>query len=390
MSATEIKHDVVVVGGGIPGATLALALRRAGLDAALVESGAGPAAYDARDYDLRVYAISAASAALLESVGAWQGIAETRISPYQCMRVWDREPSHALVFDAAASGVERLGYIIENSLILDVLWRTLGEEAVYRQARITACQLDDDAAQLELADGRVIGARLVVAADGAESQLREWAGIDCVRWDYPQRAVVCHVTTEKPHRGTAFQRFLPEGPLAFLPLADGRSSIVWSSRTADELLALDESGFRERLAAAVQFELGAVLDCTRRVAYPLRLLHAREYVRPRLALIGDAAHVVHPLAGQGVNLGLADGAVLAREIIAALVEGRDPGSLRLLRRYERARMADNLDMLAVTDGLNRAFGLRAAGWDGLRNFGIDAVNHLGPLKQLLARRAMGF
>ncbi|TXH04968.1 MAG: UbiH/UbiF family hydroxylase [Nevskiaceae bacterium] len=384
-----MKHEIVIVGGGAVGAALVLALHRAGIDAALVERGAPPPAWDAADYDLRVYALSPASTRFLDTLAVWPEIVSRRASAYRTMRIWDEQPQRALEFASAPLGLPQLGHIVENSLLLQSLWRPLAEVPLYTGVRIAALKLDEDAARLSFDDGRELSARLVIAADGADSALREAAGIECLRRPYPQRAVVCHVRTERPHRGTAWQRFLPTGPLAFLPLADGRCSIVWSSQEADELLALDDAEFRLRLAAALQFELGAIIECTRRVAFPLQLLHARDYVRPRFALAGDAAHVVHPLAGQGVNLGLADAELLARQLIAAHDERRDPGNLRLLQRYERARKADALDMLAVTDGLNRAFGLRSETWDGLRGFGLDAVNRLAPLKTLLARRAVG-
>ncbi|PTU33226.1 UbiH/UbiF/VisC/COQ6 family ubiquinone biosynthesis hydroxylase [Stenotrophobium rhamnosiphilum] len=384
-----MKHQVAVVGGGVVGAALALALHRAGIDTALIERGAAPKPYDASDYDLRVYALSPASTRFLNELGVWPRIAQQRASAYQGMRIWDERPGEALQFEASALGVAQLGHIVENSLLLDELWKALASVPTYTKVQITGLQLDDDAARLQLDDGREISASLVIAADGADSQLRDWAGIECVRWSYPQEAVVCHVETELPHRGVARQRFLPGGPLAFLPLTDGRSSIVWSAQDAEDLLELDEDEFRARLALALQNELGAITGCTRRVAFPLRLLHAQDYALPRFALAGDAAHVVHPLAGQGVNLGLADAVVMVRELSAAREAGRDLGSLRLLKRYERERKADNLDMLAVTDGLNRAFGLRTDSWDSLRNLGISAVNRMTPLKNLLMRRAVG-
>ncbi|MGH8462080.1 MAG: UbiH/UbiF/VisC/COQ6 family ubiquinone biosynthesis hydroxylase [Stenotrophobium sp.] len=389
MPHSDLSHEVVVVGGGIVGAALALALHRDGVDVALLERGARPPRWDAQDYDLRVYAISAASSQLLTGLGVWPDIAARRISPYQTMRVWDDEPASALRFDTSGQAQPQLGHIVENILIQDALWRHLDAVPQYLGARLNRLLLDDDAARLTLDDGREMTARLVVAADGAESQLRQWAGIECVRWRYPQQAVVCHVRSERPHDGAALQRFLPQGPLAFLPLADGRSSIVWSATHAAELLALDDASFCNRLAAAAQFQLGAIAACTRRVAYPLHLLHAHDYVQPRLALVGDAAHVVHPLAGQGVNMGLADAAALAEVIIHARHSGSDVGALRGLKRYERARKADNLEMLAVTDGLQRAFGYRAAGWDSLRGLGMSTVNRLTPLMRLLARRAAG-
>ena len=384
-----MKHQVAVVGGGVVGAALALALHRAGIDTALIERGAAPKPYDAADYDLRVYALSPASTRFLNELGVWPRIAQQRASAYQGMRIWDERPNEALQFAASALGVSQLGHIVENNLLLDELWKALASVPTYTQTQIASLRLDDDAAHLRLEDGREISAALVIAADGADSQLRDWAGIECVRWSYPQEAVVCHVQTEKPHRGIAYQRFLPGGPLAFLPLTDGRCSIVWSAQDAEDLLELDEYEFRSRLAMALQNQLGAITACTRRVGFPLRLLHAQDYVLPRFALAGDAAHVVHPLAGQGVNLGLADAAVLVRELGEARESGHDLGSVRLLKRYERERKADNLDMLAVTDGLNRAFGLRTDSWDSLRNLGITAVNRMTPLKNLLMRRAVG-
>lgn len=391
MAATENSHEAVVVGGGIVGAALTLALHQAGVDVALLERGAQPQAWRAQDDDLRVYAISRASARFLDELGVWPQIASRRVSAYQAMCVWDEHPESALQFDAAELAAPELGHIVENSLILDALWQKLEAVPRYLNVRVTGLDLNKDtAARLTLDDGRVMTTKLVLAADGAESQLRLWAGIECLRWNYPQQAVVCHVKTERPHGGVASQRFLAEGPLAFLPLADGRSSIVWSATNAEQLLALSDDEFCNRLAAAAQFQFGAILGTTRRVAYPLRLLHASRYVQPRLALLGDAAHVVHPLAGQGVNMGLADAAALVDAIVQARQRSADIGALRGLKRYERARKADNLEMLAMTDGLQRAFGLRNPAWDRARNVGMTTVNRLAPLKHLLARRATGY
>lgn len=383
-------HDIVVVGGGVVGAAVALGLHRAGADVALMERGSRPPAYNPQDYDLRVYAISPASQQFLETLGVWAGIAQQRVSPYQHMQVWDQMPGKSLHFSADDLGVGELGCIVESSLMLDQLWAVLQSVPCYLNTSLIGFESHEDAARLLIEDGDAISARLVIAAEGKDSPLREWSGIDCLRWDYPQQAVVCHVSTEKPHRDTAWQRFLPEGPLAFLPLADGRSSIVWSSRNASALLALSEEDFCEQLGAAIHLQLGRITDCTRRVGFPIGLLHAREMVRPRLALAGDAAHVVHPLAGQGVNLGLADVAALVAEIKSAIQTKRDPGNLRVLKRYERERKADSMDMLAVTDGLHRAYGFRTAAWDDLRNLGMSAVNRVPPLKNVLMRRALGF
>ena len=386
-------HDVAVVGGGVVGAALALALRQAGFRIVLIERGPGVRAWDASHYDLRVYALAPASVRFLDGLGVWPQIAASRACAYEGMRVWEESSAQALRFDAAELRAPELGHIVENDLLTSALWSalepTVDATDLRRGCDVTGFEAGSVAAQLQLSDGSSVQARLVVAADGAESALRELAGIETVGWAYPHKAVVCHVRAAKPHLHLAYQRFLPDGPLAFLPLADGRCSIVWSTHQADALLTLDEADFREQLGAALQHELGEILDCTPRVSFPLRLLHAREYVRERLALAGDAAHVIHPLAGRGYTLGRPVAPALLRRVLLARAEQRDPGSLRLLKRYQRERQADNLDMLAMTDGLYRAFDLRDPAWDSLRATGIGAVNRLGPIKRYFAQRAIG-
>jgi len=384
-----IRHEIVVAGGGLVGCAIVCALQQAGFDAALVERGTPPRAYDPSADDLRVYAVSPASIRWLTALEVWPQVAARRAGAYRRMQVWSQDPGQALVFDAADLRLAALGYIVENSLLQDALWRRLDASRLYTGAAIERLQLDEGGARLGLADGRELQCRLLVAADGVDSQLRELAGIDTVGWAYAQRAIVAHVQTERPHQDTALQRFLRSGPLAFLPLADGRSSIVWSSTDAARLLALDEAAFLAELAGAIQYERGAIQGTTARASFPLRLCHAREYVRDSFALAGDAAHSVHPLAGQGVNLGFADGQALVRTLTEARDAGRDVGSLRTLKRYERARKAENLEMLAVTDGLSRAFDLDLPGWETLRDAGMQAVQRLQPLKQLLARQAAG-
>lgn len=389
-SGKSQQHDIVVVGAGVVGAALSLALARRGFKVALVERGEPSHAYDAAQYDLRVYALAPASVDFLDDLGVWSSIQQQRACAYQAMRVWDDHPAQALSFEAAEIHAPQLGYIVENDLLLNRLWAAMQGVDLYGHAAVASFTASDMGAVLGLSDGVQLRAQLVIAADGAESRLRDMAGIETTGWAYPQKAIVCHVRTEKPHRQTAFQRFLPDGPLAFLPLEDGRCSIVWSTTRADELLALDDENFCEQLTQALQGELGAVLNCTPRLSFPLRLLHAREYVSDRLVLVGDAAHVIHPLAGQGVNLGLADAQRLAAHLADAREHDRDIASPRLLRRYERARKAENLDMLAITDGLYRTFAARNESWDGVRMLGMSAVNQLVPLKNLLARRALGY
>lgn len=380
---------MVVAGGGLVGAAIALDLQQRGFDAVLVERGAAPRPFDPGFDDLRVYAVSPGSMDWLQQLGVWPGIAAQRISPYARMQVWSREAGESLVFDAADLHRRQLGCIVENSLLQSVLWSALDPSRSICGAGISALEQEDGGIRIDLSDGRSLQASLLIAADGGDSQLRTMMGIEAISWSYPQQAIVAHVTTERPHQRCCWQRFLPTGPLALLPLSDGRCSIVWSTTEAERLLALDDDRFMAELAAAIQFRLGAVTATTARVSFPLRLSHAGDYVREGFALAGDSAHTVHPLAGQGVNLGLADGRALVATLVQARAAGRRIGSLRTLKAYERARKADNLEMLAVTDGLYRAFDLELPGWARLRDAGMAVVQRLPPLKSLLIRQAAG-
>ncbi|MDM4769333.1 UbiH/UbiF/VisC/COQ6 family ubiquinone biosynthesis hydroxylase [Solimonas sp. SE-A11] len=384
-----MRHDIIVAGAGLVGCAIVRALQQAGFDAALVERGNAPRPFDPAMDDLRVYALSPASIRWLQALGVWQQAEGWREGPYQAMKVWSEEPSRALGFDAADLRLPALGSIVENQLLQWALWSRLDPARLHTGAPVEELALDQQGAQLRLADGRRLECRLLVAADGVDSRLRGMAGIDTIGWSYEQRAIVAHVQTAKPHGQVALQRFLKTGPLAFLPLGDGRSSIVWSSTEAERLLGLDDAAFLTELAGAIQYERGALTGTTARASFPLRLNHARDYVRDSFALAGDAAHSVHPLAGQGVNLGFSDAAALVSVLTETRDAGRDYGSLRCLKRYERARKAANLDMLAVTDGLARAFDLDLPGWAPLRDLGMQAVQRLQPLKTLLARQAAG-
>ena len=381
--------DIAVVGGGPVGAAAAIALSRQGFRVALVERGGAPAPYNPAGYDERVYAIAPASARFLNELGAWHDIAGTRAGVYTAMRVWERDPSRGLGFSAAETGRAELGWIVEHSLLVSALWARLGGVERHERVAIAGTSFGEEFSVLEWARGS-LRARLLVAADGADSQLRELGGIASVAWGYPQRALVCQVRTQRPHRGTAWQRFLASGPLALLPLADGRCSIVWSAdeALARELLGLDDAAFRQRLEQASEGALGTMLEATPRLSFPLRLLHAQDYARPGLALAGDAAHAIHPLAGQGVNLGLADAAQLAATLAQARAAGRRWWALRSLQSYARARKAANLEMMAVTDGLYRAFRARVPGLRAVLGLGMEAVDRLDPLKAWLARQAV--
>lgn len=391
MSLASHDFDVLVVGGGMVGAAQAAALAQAGFSVALIEAQR-PKAFDpTADIDLRVSAISPASQALLDSIGAWEVIAAQRMGAYRDMRVWEEAGAGELHFSALDAGLTELGHIIENSLIIDALWQCLDGVDVICPARVAGLSLDEQAASLQLDDGRELTARLVIAADGGNSKTRELAGIGCFGWSYQQRGIVAVIQTGESHQATAWQRFLPTGPVALLPLADGRCSIVWSAsnQLAEELLALDDATFSERLREALEGRLGNISLASQRAAFPLRMQQAENYCASRLALVGDAAHVVHPLAGQGVNLGFGDAACLRDVLVEARDQGRDIGEHKRLRRYERARKAEDALMATVTDGLNRLYASDSALLRLGRQQGSRLVNLLSPLKSAIMQQAMG-
>ncbi|WP_346765528.1 UbiH/UbiF/VisC/COQ6 family ubiquinone biosynthesis hydroxylase [Thioalkalivibrio sp. XN8] len=393
-------EDIVVVGAGMVGAATAALLARAAPECNVVVLDAEPPPrWHAQDEPgLRVSALSEASRRVLESCGAWDEIAAARISPYRSMRVWDGEvPAGgpgAIRFDAADVAQPVLGHIVENELVRLALRNALQRLPNVRLldgARLASLALDGEQAELGLEDGRRLRSRLVVGADGAGSASRALAGLEVHGHDYEQRAVVCNLRCQLPHGETAWQRFLPEGPIAFLPLADGRVSIVWSTspERAAQLLELDDERFRAAVAEAGDGCLGEVLEAGPRAAFPLRMRHAPVYTRARYALVGDAAHTVHPLAGQGVNLGLLDAAALAQVVGAGLAAGRDPGDPALLRRYERWRKPENLLSMRAFDGINRLFSNDNPALGALRRAGLTMVDRLAPLKGVFIRRAMG-
>ena len=385
--------DVAVVGGGMVGAAAALSLARAGFATALLEARA-PKAWNPHDeVDLRVVGLAPSSLALLDELGVWPSIRDARASPYAHMHVWDAESGAAIDFDAASEGRELLGYIVENNLVQWTLWQALEAAGVRRlcPAEVRAFDARDDRIQLELADGETLAARLLVAADGAASPLRQLAGIATSGRDYAQRAVVAHVSTERPHDGTAWQRFISTGPLALLPLADGRSSVVWSlpEAEAQRVLALDERAFLDELGLACDFRLGRITATTPRAGFPLKLQLAESYQAERFVLLGDAAHAVHPLAGQGVNLGLRDVAELRDTLVAARAAGRDIGAVHVLRRYaRRRRSADTLDALGF-DALARIYAWQSPALVAARGLGVRLLDRIDPLKRRIAEHAAG-
>jgi 2-octaprenylphenol hydroxylase len=391
----KADYDLIIAGGGMVGSALACALGDADLRIALLEGAPLERIRPGVDLDSRVSAIGRASQRIFAAVGAWDGMTAWRVSPFRDMRVWDATGFGSIHFDSADLGEPLLGWIIENRVIqyalLERARQLLAVDLLCPAALENAESLAGNGWRVRLNDGREFNTRLLVGADGARSRVRQLAGIDTCGWSYDQSAVVANVRTDESHQETAWQRFLPTGPLAFLPLHDGRCSIVWSTtpEQADSLLALDERDFGAALAAAFDSQLGAMTEVGPRAAFPLRLQHARAYIEPGIALIGDAAHVIHPLAGQGVNLGLLDAATLAEVVSDAVAAGQDFSSLKALRRYERWRKGDNLLMLGVMDGFKRLFGASLPPVRLLRNIGLNLTDAAGPLKNLIARRAMG-
>ena len=387
-------HDVAIVGAGMVGAACALRLARAGFDVAIIESREAPP-WRAQDaVDLRVVALAASSRELLEAVGTWSAIADARACAYRKMHVWDALAPGSLNFDSAHDAASELGHIVENRLVQYVLWQALAADARITMrcpARVQATEIESDRRWLNLDDGSRVAARLVVAADGGDSALRDLIGIATRDRDYGQRAIVAHVSTERPHEYTAWQRFVPGGTVAFLPLLDGRSSIVWSVPDADatRLLALDDAAFCAELGAAFDFRLGAIGSTTARAAFALRLKLAERYLAPRFALIGDAAHVVHPLAGQGVNLGLRDADQLAAALIDARDARRDFSADTALRRFERRRRSDNALSAHAFDAIQRVFSSAATPLAALRGAALGVVDAITPLKRVFARYAAG-
>lgn len=385
---TMLRSDVAIAGAGAVGMALAAALARAGVRVTLIERGAGQYDYQPQREELRVYALSLGTTRFLQALDVWPTLLQHDASVYDHMQVWESDPAQSLRFEAAAGGLPWLGHIVRNDALLHALSLQLGTTQRLNERHIEEFSASEQGVSLRLDNGNEVRAALLVAADGADSSLRQQAGIETESWDYPQRAIVANIQTERGHQRTAWQRFLPTGPLAFLPLADGRTSIVWSSTRAAELLTLSDSDFLDQLTQASQQILGRVVSTTPRLSFPLKLLHARDYVQPGFALAGDAAHVIHPLAGQGVNLGLADAEALADVLAKAHRAGQSLSSLRTLKRYARARRADTLDMMAVTDGLYRLFDTNQPQWKQARLAGLNAVNQLAPLKDFFLSRAM--
>ena len=383
-----MKFDVLIVGAGLAGAALAAALRGSTLKIGIVE--ARPPSRPA-GWDPRIYAISPTNADFLSAIGIWQHLDPARMTPVYDMEIHG-DAGGRLDFSAYDSGLRELAWILESSLMQQELWET-----VKRQHNVTlicpaspaALSIDDAAARLTLTDGRRIEARLVVAADGRDSWVRQAAGIGARNTPYDEKGVVANFRCEKAHRNTAFQWFRPDGVLAYLPLPEQHMSMVWSApdAIADELVALSPEALCTKVAAAGEHRLGALELVTPAAAFPLRLMRVDTAVQARLALIGDAAHAIHPLSGHGINLGYQDARVLAEQL-AALPAWRDPGELPVLRAYARARAEETALLQYTTHGLNRLFKPADPLLSGLRNLGLNLTNKLPVLRNALVRYAI--
>ncbi|HTT08765.1 MAG TPA: UbiH/UbiF/VisC/COQ6 family ubiquinone biosynthesis hydroxylase [Gammaproteobacteria bacterium] len=386
--------EVAVVGAGLVGLTLAALLARANIRTALIDAQP-PSAAESADYDLRVFAITRASERILTAAQAWAQIERSRHGVFRAMEVWDEKSRGRVHFDSALIAEPALGYIVEQQILRRALEQAIaGLPALIsrRPEKLCGWEAQPDRLTLELEDHPPLSARLLMGADGADSRVRSLAGIGHTRQDYAQTALVCNVTTEKPHGEVAWQRFLSTGPVAFLPLDQPHlCGIVWTTTPdqARRLLGMTEEVFRAELTLAFDHGLGVVTGSGPRAIFPLSRSHAGAYVGPRVALVGDAAHVLHPLAGQGANLGLLDAAALAEVTIDAVGAGRDPGAVHVLRRYERWRKGENALMQTTMDVVNTLFGSTYEPVRALRGMGLNLTDRLSPMKEFFMRRASG-
>lgn len=390
--------DIVIVGAGMVGLAIANLLGKSDLaNVTVIDAGKKPIFSLEDDLSLRVSAIAPGSAELLRAIGVWDEIATERACPYRDMRVWDAaghaDGPETVAFSAAEFAAPQLGFIVENILVRTALLNKVAQTNVATrfETTIKSMRKSSNRYELELDSGRTLAPELVIGADGARSFIRDAAAIEIDSWPHEQKAFVTHLMPELDHRNTAWQRFLTDGPLGILPLHDGRVSIVWSTtpENADDALAMTDEQLASRLTDISGGVLGRLTPSGDRGSFPLESQHAKHYVTPGLALVGDAAHAIHPLAGQGVNLGFADAIKLAEVLVSALEGGEFIGDRPVLRKYERARKGDNQLMLNFVRGLNKLFSAEYSSLQPLRGAGMAAFNKSGPLREHAVRVALG-
>ena len=411
-NAQPKEFDVVIAGAGMVGASLACLLAESSLSIALVDrkplvqgkDSDSPKLHSDK-FDPRVSAISQASQQLFRQLGVWEDMNAARVCNYNAMEVWDAEGTGSIDFSAVEINQPELGSIVENSIIIAALHKRLAQlENVFPITPFSIESFeqvereDGLIVKLNADDGQEIWAPLIIAADGANSKLRALANFECREWDYEQHALVTTVRTQLPHNNTALQRFMETGPLAFLPLRAATEddtqhfcSIVWSMLPdqAERMMSLSEDEFNSALAAALESKLGAIEWSDKRFVFPLRQRHALDYVKESIVLVGDAAHTIHPLAGQGVNRGLLDAKALAEELQRGIEAGRSVADPKILLRYQRRRKGNNLSMMWLMEGFKRLFGQQDLSIRWLRNIGMNAADKMTPIKNQLIRKAMG-
>lgn len=419
--ARSVNHyDLIIVGGGMVGASIACGLADTGMRIAVLEAAEQASPWQQDKVDPRVSALTEASRAFLQSLNAWEEMPQRRVTPYQQMKVWESDGTGHIEFSCDDIYAENIGHIVENSVTLNALLNQLAQKPQVELIRgvqilgITEAFKDTSGVSgkadsrepgaksvlgversVLLADGTQLSAQLIVATDGARSKLREWGGFDTREWDYGHDAIVTTIKLEQSHQGTAWQRFMPTGPLALLPITfkgdDHYCSIVWSTtpEEAERLSTLSEEDFCHELSLASEHRLGKVVSCDPRFAFPLRQRHAKQYWKEGLVLAGDAAHTIHPLAGQGVNLGLLDAATLVEELANAWKRQQPLGIGQTLGKYQRRRMPDNLKMMALMETFKRLYGPVPLPMRWARNAGMNLVNNTPMVKKQLLRQALG-
>ena len=385
--------DIAIIGGGMVGLALAAALADSPLKIAIVEPKPAQAPL-LQDYSLRVSAISLSSQRFLSSLGVWQRICEQRVAPYHDMQVWEQDSFAKIRFQAEQLLVDELGHIVENDIVRHALWQRVSQQSnvVFIEQAVDKLHRGDSESWLSFANGQAISCKLLVAADGANSWLREQLAVPLSYWDYQHTAIVATIKTSEVHQSCARQIFSPEGPLAFLPLSDPHHcSIVWSvsPERASELQSLSEQDFNKQLTVAFDHRLGLCQRVGELGAFPLRMRYARDFAGKGFVLIGDAAHTIHPLAGQGVNLGLMDAAALAEQLIDLQQAGKNLGDYANLRHFERWRKSEASQMIAAMEFFKRIFGNANPALKLLRGVGMSVVDKAEPLKRQAMLRALG-